>query len=201
MKEQDRNTPNSSGNDLLNPALEELARVLIEETKDVLQSKFNSMFGIYHDNPKALGNTQIKNILFSLLKIAIAQRRLFSGRIQKSVESGSLFQYYFIQMQRLNQSSNETYAKMKRMEKAEKEYLHYLTVYQENYDPSYEAELSTDVNDSSTEVSAEPTETPPIETSDEAESIHSADEADNQNEAAVEKGDEQGEQVQEVLNG
>ena len=201
MKEQDRNTPDSSGNDSLNPALEELARVLIEETKGILQSKFNAMFGIYHDNPKALGNTQIKNILFSLLKIAIAQRRLLSGRIQKSVESGSLFQYYFIQMQRLNQSSNETYAKMKRMEKAEKEYLHYLTVYRENYDPSYEVEPSTDVNDSSTEASAEPIETPPIETSDQAESIHSVDEADNQNEVAVEKGDEQGEQVQEVLDG
>jgi len=132
--------------------IEQLTTQLIEDTigsNGVLQKKFDSLLAQYRRNPYALGTADAQNFLFGLLKEAVAQRRLLSGRIEKSVESGILFQRYYSRMQYINHSTNVAYEKMEQMQAAEKRYKDLLGIYRQVIGNAYDRELISMQDDDS----------------------------------------------------
>ena len=73
-----------------------------------------------HTEP--LSEDEARVILNGLIKEAIAKRKVMTGRIEKSVETGALFERYYGKMQVINALTNSAYVQMKKMDKAKERY-------------------------------------------------------------------------------
>ena len=99
--------------------IEQITTDIIEETKIVLQERFSELMS-KHTEP--LSEEEACVILNGLIKEAVAKRKLMTGRIEKSVETGTLFDRYYGKMQVINALTNSAYAQMQKMDKAKERY-------------------------------------------------------------------------------
>lgn len=99
--------------------IEQITTELIEETRDILQKSFDK---VMEKKTGPLTEEEAQVILRGLIKEAVANRRLFSGRIEKSVESGSLFDRYYGKMQTINLLTNRAYVQMQKMQISKERY-------------------------------------------------------------------------------
>lgn len=99
--------------------IEEITTELIEETKKVLQIRFDELMS---QHTKPLSEDEARVILNGLIKEAIAKRKIMTGRIEKSVETGALFDRYYGKMQNINALTNSAYAQMQKMDRAKERY-------------------------------------------------------------------------------
>lgn len=130
--------------------IEALTTKLLEETigeKGLVREQLQNMLNHFDTNNNPLGVTEAEFILFSLIKVAIAQRRLLSGRIEKSVEEGELFERYYGRMQIINQLTIDAHTKMKKMQVARERYEYQLAIYQKVVGKTYERDLRPNDNE------------------------------------------------------
>ena len=99
--------------------IEQITTDVIEETKIVLQQRFDELMS-KHTEP--LSEDEARVILNGLIKEAVAKRKVMTGRIEKSVETGTLFERYYGKMQVINVLTNSAYAQMQKMDKAKERY-------------------------------------------------------------------------------
>ncbi len=99
--------------------IEQITTELIEETRDILQKRFDEVMA---KRLRPLTEDEAQVILQSLIKEAIAKRKLLSGRVEKSVETGLLFDRYYGKMQTINTLTNRAYAQMQKMNVSKERY-------------------------------------------------------------------------------
>lgn len=99
--------------------IEQIITELIEETRDILQKRFDEVMA---KRLRPLTEDEAQVVLQSLIKEAIAKRKLLSGRVEKSVETGLLFDRYYGKMQTINALTNSAYAQMQKMNVAKERY-------------------------------------------------------------------------------
>jgi len=77
-----------------------------------------------------------------LIKEAIANRKMLINRIEKEVETGSLFERYYGKMQAINKLTNKAYTLMQKMNSAKFKYEYDLEVYKKMMGIMYLEKLS-----------------------------------------------------------
>ena len=92
--------------------IEQITTELIEETCNILQKRFDEVMA---KQSGSMTEDQAQIILHGLIKEAISKRKLLSGRIEKSVETGTLFDRYYSKMQTINALTNSAFAQMQKM--------------------------------------------------------------------------------------
>lgn len=121
--------------------IELITTELIEETKVVLQKRFDELIS-KHTEP--LSEEEARVILDGMIKEAVAKRKLLPGRIEKSVEIGSLFERYYGKMQTINALTNSAYAQMQKMNIAKERYEFQCAIYKKLTKKMYEPDAIPD---------------------------------------------------------
>ena len=111
---------------------ERLTDELIQETissDGEMMQQLNRMLDGYSADQNPLSVQDAKNILFSVLLVAVRQRRRLSGRIATSVEKGALFSQYYGKIREINHYTVRANAKLERMELARRQYVYQQQIY------------------------------------------------------------------------
>lgn len=111
---------------------ERLTDELIQETIDSdgeMMRQLDRMLAGYSADKNPLSIQDAKNILFSVLLVAVRQRRRLSGRIAASVEKGVLFNQYYGKIQDINHYTVRANAKLERMQLARRQYEYQQQIY------------------------------------------------------------------------
>lgn len=111
--------------DTVRPAMERLTDELIEETvgeNGELTRRFRDLMSRYNPDENPIGPHETYAILLSMLDFAAAQRKLLNGRLESSVEVGSLYQSYYGRIQTVNTLAARALTDLERMEIAEEDY-------------------------------------------------------------------------------
>lgn len=111
---------------------ERLTDQLIQETIDSdgeMMQLLNRILEGYSADKNPLSVQDAKNILFSVLLVAVRQRRRLSGRIAASVEKGVLFNQYYGKIRDINHYTVRANAKLERMQLARRQYEYQQQVY------------------------------------------------------------------------
>lgn len=127
--------------DSLESEIERLTSELIAETtgpEGSLQEAFDQMTKDFDAETNPLGEEKAREILTTLIQDAAAGRQRLIDRIEKSVETGMLFDRYYSQMAKINRETNRTYAKMKKSQALEERYEYQRTIYKKITDKVYE---------------------------------------------------------------
>ena len=118
--------------------LELLTEQMIEETIQVLEKQFISQIRMNSSDKKPIGKEKVRSIMNHLIGTAVARRLLLPSRIEKSVETGMLFERYYSRLQVINNLTNVTHTKMRRMQDAERDYRYQNAVYAKVLERAYE---------------------------------------------------------------
>lgn len=102
--------------------IEDITTALIEETRCAIKGRFDQEINAIKKQGRKLTEDEARAILMGLLYEAISRRKLLSGRIEKSVEVGSLFDRYYGKMQAINYLTNKAYSEMQKMNVAKERY-------------------------------------------------------------------------------
>jgi hypothetical protein len=105
--------------DVSQAEIEQITTELIEETRNILQKRFDEVMS---KQSGSMTEDQAQVILHGLIKEAISKRKLLSGRIEKSVETGTLFDRYYSKMQTINSLTNSAFAQMQKMNVSKAKY-------------------------------------------------------------------------------
>ena len=111
---------------------ERLTDELIQETigsDGEMMRQLNRILEGYSADKNPLSVQDAKNILFSVLLVAVRQRRRLSGRIAASVEKGGLFNQYYGKIRDINHYTVRANAKLERMQLARRQYEYQQQVY------------------------------------------------------------------------
>lgn len=111
---------------------ERLTDELIQETigsDGEMMQHLNRMLEGYSADKNPLSVQDAKNILFSVLLVAVRQRRRLSGRIAASVEKGVLFNQYYGKMREINRYTVRANEKLERMQLARRQYEYQQQIY------------------------------------------------------------------------
>lgn len=111
---------------------EHLTDELIQETigpDGEMMRLLNQILEGYSADKNPLSIQDAKNILFSVLMVAVRQRRCLSGRIAASVENGVLFDQYYGKMREINRYTVRANAKLERMRLTWQQYQYQLKIY------------------------------------------------------------------------
>lgn len=105
--------------------LETLTNQVIREavgSDGILTNEFNKRIAMYDPEVNPIGEEAAKELLVSMLSMAVAQRKVINGRIEKSVEVGNLFDRYYGKLNTINVLSNQANVKRKAMLDAQERY-------------------------------------------------------------------------------
>lgn len=102
--------------------VEDITSALIEETRYAIKERFNQEIAEIKKHGRKLTEDEARTILMGLLYEAISRRKLLAGRIEKSVEVGTLFERYYGKMQAINYLTNKAYSEMQKMNVAKERY-------------------------------------------------------------------------------
>ena len=111
---------------------ERLTDELIQETiasDGEMMQQLDRILKGYSADKNPLSIQDAKNILFSVLMVAVRQRRRLSGRIAASVEKGVLFNQYYGKIRDINYYTVRANAKLERMQLARRQYEYQQQVY------------------------------------------------------------------------
>lgn len=133
FKRKKRKTASSSESEV-----QQLTAELIDETCVGLQKRFEELLA---EHTEPLSKEDACVILNCLIKEAVAKRQLLAGRIEKNVETGSLFDRYYGKMQTINVLTNSAYARMQKMDKAKEKYEYECAVYKKLTGKMYEPDV------------------------------------------------------------
>lgn len=107
------------------PELETVVTDLIQETISsggALDREFQRQIDFYRRNKLPVGEPQARQILLSLLKVAVAEREQLNGRLEQSVEVGPLFNRYYSKLQTVYDLDVKMQKAKKEMDLAEHDY-------------------------------------------------------------------------------
>lgn len=119
--------------------LELLTEQMIEETIQVLDKQFRSQIKNHNSRELPVAKQKVQTIMNHLIGTAAASRLRLSSRIEKSVETGNLFERYYSRLQVINNLTNVTHTKMRRMQDAERDYRYQHAVYNKVLERAYES--------------------------------------------------------------
>ena len=125
------------------PEMEHILNKLISDTVGTggaMDRDFLShIAGVNEDHP--IGEPEAREILQSLLKLAIAKRDLINGRIEHSVEYGSLYYRYYTKIQTIYDLNVETNLRKEEMAAAQRDYFFAFNLYNNVRDKTYESTM------------------------------------------------------------
>lgn len=107
------------------PELEAITNALIQETirpGGAMDKEFDRQVDFYRTKGEPIGEQQAKQILNSLLKVAIAERGQLNGRLEQCVESGSLYNRYYSKLQTVYDLHVAASIAQEKMDRSEKDY-------------------------------------------------------------------------------
>lgn len=129
------------------PEMEDIMNKLIRSTVGTggaLDREFMRQTAQY-DKKNPIGEPQARELLRSLLQLAIANRDKINGRIEHSVEFGWLYYRYYSKLKTIYDLTVEANVKREEMLLAQKEYYAAHNMYQNVYDMTFTPE-ATKVN-------------------------------------------------------
>lgn len=123
------------------PEMEGIMNKLIRSTVGIggaLDREFQRQAARF-DKDKPIGEHEARELINSLLKLAIANRDLINGRIEHSVEYGSLYYRYYSKLQTVYDLTVEANLKREEMAAAQRDYFFAYNMYNNvcelTYDP------------------------------------------------------------------
>lgn len=124
------------------PEMESIMNKLIRSTVGTggaLDREFMKQSSQYDaDNP--IGEIQARELLHSLLTLAVANREKINGRIEHSVEFGSLYYRYYSKLQTVYDLTVETNVRREALAEAQQEYYFAHNLYNNVREMTYSAE-------------------------------------------------------------
>lgn len=105
---------------------------LIRDTigpKGTMTTEFHDRIAAFDPDNTPIGEEAAKELLVSMLTLAVAQRKLFNSRIEKSVEVGGLFDRYYGKLHTVSELANSANVKRKLMLEAEDQYLRQYSIW------------------------------------------------------------------------
>lgn len=97
--------------------------------KHGLRAYYNQQIKYYNAANNPLGLEDAKRILEQLIKIAVSNRQTINGDIERSISEGTLYQRYYNKVAVVNDMTNETYTRMKRMQAVQERFEYKKMVY------------------------------------------------------------------------
>ena len=126
------------------PEMEAIMNKLIRSTVGIggaLDREFARQSAQYDkDNP--IGEHQARELIQSLLMIAIANRDKINGRIEHSVEFGSLYYRYYSKLQTIYNLTTEANARREEMGMAQQDYYFAYNMHKNVREMTYEAQAT-----------------------------------------------------------
>lgn len=98
-------------------------------------------------NQGTTSDEEVRKFMFSLLNIAIAERKEYTGMLEKSISSGTLFKRYYSRMQLINYFTNSAYSKMKIMQASKERYEYQRGIYKKVIAKAYVPEVKLQAKD------------------------------------------------------
>jgi len=127
---------------------EQLTDQLISETvgqNGSMHKLFDRLVKGYDVSRNPIGIDDAKRILFILIGNAVEKRKVFAGRIEKSVVEAGLFERYYSNLQDISILTIEADKNMQKMKRARDRFIYEATIYKKLTGRSYIAEhLPTD---------------------------------------------------------
>lgn len=110
------------------PIMSQMTDELIAETvgpDGVIIQEFRRQIAGYNPDVNPISPQEAAAILQSLLDLAVSRRKLLNERLEKSIESGALYDSYYSRVQLINQLATKAHSAMERMDFAEEDYRYY----------------------------------------------------------------------------
>ena len=118
--------PKQTKPDVETPSLgtqhESVVDELIVGTKSKIEDQYSKLTTHYDSKSNPIGVEEAKNVIASLITIAIGQRRLLGERISNSIGYGGIFGHYFGKLKQINDSNVKYTTNQEEVEAAEKKY-------------------------------------------------------------------------------
>jgi hypothetical protein len=122
------------------PEMEHILNKIIRDTVGtggaMDQEFLRHIVGVDEEHP--IGEPEAREALQSLLKLAIAKRDLINGRIEHSVEYGSLYYRYYAKLQTIYDLNMKTNLRREEMAAAQRDYFFAYNLYNNVRDMTYE---------------------------------------------------------------
>ena len=118
--------------------MEQITNEVIRRSQKKLERAFNKKML----SKKSFTKEDAESILTELIKIAIAERSILNGKIERSVETGTYFERYYGKMRSINELTNETYRSMRERLHYEKRYQSLQKEYKEKTGDTVELDAS-----------------------------------------------------------
>lgn len=99
--------------------MEQITNQLIAEVTEDIQRNFKEQAKLYNPKVNPIGEIETKQLMFSLIRLAVSRRKLFNERILYSVEQGGLFRRYYGKLHRTNELSVDTALALRERDMAE----------------------------------------------------------------------------------
>jgi hypothetical protein len=112
---------------------EQLTKRLTDETigiEGLLKKELEELLKDFDVSKNPLSIEQTKQILYSLIRLAVSQRRLLAGRVAQSIGQGDMFKQYKEKMKEIDKLTVETQTKLKKMQMARKQYEYHYHIYE-----------------------------------------------------------------------
>ena len=84
---------------------------------------FKKAIAGYSRETNPISEAKARTVMLDMVRMAVAERKRIVGRVEKSIEEGSLYDRYYTKLMDINMMTNETYIKLIEMKYAEREYL------------------------------------------------------------------------------
>ena len=94
------------------------------------------------DEDHPIGETEARDLLLSLLKLAVAKRDLINGRIEHSVEYGSLYYRYYAKLQTIYDLNVETNIRREELAAAQRDYFFAYNMYNNVRDMTFDPKVT-----------------------------------------------------------
>ena len=123
---------------------EKLTDQLIDETigrEGSMRRRFERLTMGYDVDKNPIGVDDAKRILLALVGNAVERRKVFAGRIEKSVVEEGLFKRYYASLQEINDLTIKADEMMQRMKRARGQYIYEAEIYRKLTGFSYVNEV------------------------------------------------------------
>lgn len=125
------------------PEMEAIMTRLIRSTVGTggeLDREFRRLSARFDKEEKPIGEREARELILSLLKVAIANRDLINGRIEHSVEFGSLYYRYYSKLQTVYDLTVDANFKREEMAEAQRDYFFAYNLYNNVCEMTYAPE-------------------------------------------------------------
>lgn len=131
----------------IHPAMERLTEQLIEEMvgdNGIITKEFERRIAAYNTEDHPISPKDAEQLMISLLKMAVAGRKLINERLARSIETGALFDSYYDRVHAVSALAVDAHSKMKRMDVAEEDFLYHYDMLLRVRNNTYEEDVRTD---------------------------------------------------------